>query len=100
MVVFAIAIFFVIKPQYQSTTQMIVSQKVSKNIQDTQLQGLQQADSQLVNTYKGIITSPTVSNRVQKKLGNNKLVKRARSVLILSRIHRSLTLVLNPLVQL
>ena len=76
--VFAVAVLFLIKPQYQSTTQMIVSQKVSKSVEDTQLQGLQQADVQLVNTYKGIITSPAVNNRVQSKLGNNKLVQNSK----------------------
>ncbi|QBP17636.1 YveK family protein [Acetilactobacillus jinshanensis] len=76
--VFSIALFFVIKPQYQASTQMIVDQKVSKSIRENQIQALQQADSQLVNTYKSIITSPTVSSRVQKRLGNGKLVKSAQ----------------------
>ena len=76
--VFAIAVLFFIKPQYQSTTQMIVNQKISKTAEDTQLQGIQQADVQLVNTYKGIITSPAVNSRVQSALGDNKLVKNSK----------------------
>ena len=77
-IVFAVAVFFFISPKYQSTTQMIVNQKINKNIQETQMQQLQQADVQLVNTYKSIVTSPAVSSEVQSKMGNSKLAQKSQ----------------------
>lgn len=72
------AIIFFIKPQYQSATHLIVDQKVSKAIEDSQLQQVQQANVQSVNTYKSIITSPAITNRVRRKLGDSHLVRKSK----------------------
>ncbi|WP_181399250.1 YveK family protein [Apilactobacillus timberlakei] len=68
--IFAIAVLFVIKPKYQSTNEIIVNQKVTKSNQYSELQQAQSTDLQLVNTYKTILTSQTVSSAVAKDVGN------------------------------
>ncbi|WP_167387710.1 YveK family protein [Apilactobacillus timberlakei] len=69
--IFAIAVLFVIKPKYQSTNEIIVNQKITKsNNQYSELQQAQSTDLQLVNTYKTILTSQTVSSAVAKDVGN------------------------------
>ncbi|TPR18896.1 chain-length determining protein [Apilactobacillus timberlakei] len=70
--IFAIAVLFVIKPKYQSTNEIIVNQKITKsNNQYSELQQAQSTDLQLVNTYKTILNSQTVSNNVAKNIGKN-----------------------------
>lgn len=58
--------FFVLTPQYSSTTQMLVSQTESS-------QPIQQGDIntnlQLINTYKDIIKGPVILDDVREELG-------------------------------
>lgn len=68
-IVFAVAVIFVIQPKYQSTAEIIVNQKLSKADQYTELQQAQSTDLQLVNTYKSILTSQSISNSVKKEIG-------------------------------
>lgn len=65
----AFVTFFVMAPKYQSTTQLLVNRKLSSEMQAAQLQQTQ-ADVQMINTYKDIITSPTVLKSVDKKVKN------------------------------
>lgn len=60
--------FFVMTPKYEATTQVLVNRKL--DAQDQGVQQLQQvqADVQMINTYKDIITSPTVLKDVVKKV--------------------------------
>lgn len=69
VVVFAVAVIFIIQPKYQSTAEIIVNQKLSKSDQYTELQQAQSTDLQLVNTYKSILTSQSISNSVKKEIG-------------------------------
>ncbi|PNZ70003.1 capsule biosynthesis protein CapA [Staphylococcus croceilyticus] len=60
----AIFTFFVLKPEYQSSTQVLVNQKKeSKNVGVQEVQG----NIQLVNTYSEIIQSPRILEEVSKK---------------------------------
>jgi capsular polysaccharide biosynthesis protein len=67
--IFAVAVFMVMKPKYQSSTELIVNQRLGKNAQITEQQQIQSTDLQLVNTYKTILTSQTVGNAVEKNIG-------------------------------
>lgn len=62
---------FVVKPKYQSTSEIIVNQKLDKDVQLAEQQQVQAADLQLVNTYKSVLNSQMVSNVVKKKVGKN-----------------------------
>lgn len=70
-IIFGIAIFTVIKPKYQSTTEIIVNQKLGKNADISLQQQIQSTDLQLINTYKSILESQTISNEVKKEVGKN-----------------------------
>lgn len=59
--------FFVMTPKYNATTQILVNRKLSDDMAGAQLQQTQ-ADVQMINTYKDIITSPTVLKTVNAKL--------------------------------
>lgn len=61
--------FFVMTPKYSATTQILVNRKLSKDMQSAQFQQVQ-ADVQMINTYKDIITSPTVLKDVNKKVSS------------------------------
>lgn len=65
----AFVTFFVMAPKYQATTQLLVNRKLSSDMQAAQLQQTQ-ADVQMINTYKDIITSPTVLKTVDKQVNN------------------------------
>jgi len=65
----AFVTFFVMAPKYQATTQLLVNRKLSSEMQAAQLQQTQ-ADVQMINTYKDIITSPTVLKTVDKEVNN------------------------------
>lgn len=67
--IFAIGLFTVIKPKYQGTAEIIVNQKLDKDIQVSEQQQAQTADLQLVNTYKSILNSQTIGNAVKNKVG-------------------------------
>lgn len=67
---------FVIQPKYTSTAQILVNQKRDKD--PNAIYNAQQADVQMINTYKDIITSPVVLNDASKYLANPvKVVKKA-----------------------
>ena len=67
---------FVIQPKYTSTAQILVNQKRDKD--PNAMYNAQQADVQMINTYKVIITSPVVLNDASDYLANPvKVVKKA-----------------------
>lgn len=66
----ALAVFVIIHPKYQSTTEIIVSQKLDKDVQAAEQQQLQSTDLQLVNTYKSILNSQTIGNAVSRAIGS------------------------------
>ena len=56
--------FFVLKPQYQASTQVLVNQKKeTKNVAVQEVQG----NIQLVNTYAEILKSPRILDKVSKE---------------------------------
>ncbi|MDB8859128.1 YveK family protein [Pediococcus acidilactici] len=63
----ALMTFFVMTPKYSATTQILVNRKLSDDMAGAQLQQTQ-ADVQMINTYKDIITSPTVLREANEKL--------------------------------
>lgn len=69
---------FVVEPKYTSTTQILVNQK--RNTTDAgQAFNAQQADIQLINTYKDIVTSPVILKDASKWLKNpTEVVKPAK----------------------
>lgn len=69
---------FVIQPQYSSSVALLVNRKQDENT-GAQFQD-QQADVQIINTYKDIITRPVILNTVSKNLTTNQkqLVKKAK----------------------
>lgn len=81
-VVFAGAAFgiskFVIQPEYSSSVALLVNRKQDENT-TTQFQN-QQADVQMINTYKDIITRPVILGTVVKNLTttDKQLVKKAQ----------------------
>lgn len=60
---------FVITPQYTSTTQILVNQK-SDSSDTTTAYANQQADVQMISTYKDIITNQVILNAVKNDLAN------------------------------
>lgn len=67
---------FVIQPKYTSTAQILVNQKRDKD--PNAIYNAQQADVQMINTYKDIITSPVVLNDASNYLANPvKVVRKA-----------------------
>ena len=69
---------FVVEPKYTSTTQILVNQK--RNTTDAgQAFNAQQADVQLINTYKDIVTSPVILKDASKWIKNpTEVVKPAK----------------------
>ncbi|CAJ1226821.1 chain-length determining protein [Levilactobacillus zymae] len=61
----AFVTFFVMTPKYTATTELLVNRKLSADMQGAALQQTQ-ADVQMISTYKDIITSPTVLQKVSK----------------------------------
>ena len=59
---------FVINPQYTASTQILVNQKHSNA--DGQAYNNQQADIQVINTYKDIITNQVILSKASKQLDN------------------------------
>ena len=70
---------FVIHPEYSSSAALLVNRQ-----RDNTQQGLQyndqQADVQIINTYKDIITRPIILNAVAKKLNQPRKVKVSSAV--------------------
>jgi capsular polysaccharide biosynthesis protein len=60
---------FVVTPQYTSTTQILVNQKTSESNAATAY-ATQQADVQMISTYKDIITNQVVLKAVKNDLKN------------------------------
>ena len=69
---------FVVEPKYTSTTQILVNQK--RNAVDAgQAYNAQQADVQVINTYKDIVTSPVILKDASKWIKNpTEVVKPAK----------------------
>lgn len=69
---------FVISPKYTSSAQILVNQKSNKNDPNTAYI-TQQADMQLVNTYKDIVTSHVILQDASDRLANPvRVVKKAK----------------------
>ncbi|TVU92582.1 YveK family protein [Lactobacillus gasseri] len=69
---------FVVEPKYTSTTQILVNQKRNDN-DAGQAYTAQQADVQMINTYKDIITSPVILKDASKWIKNpTEVVKSAK----------------------
>lgn len=62
-----VAAQFVATPKYTATTEILVNQKNADN-DNGQAYNNQQADIQMINTYKDIITNQVILNRVSKQL--------------------------------
>lgn len=60
---------FIMTPKYTATTQLLVNQRHESD-QNGQAYNNQQADIQIINTYKDIITSPTVLKQASKELAD------------------------------
>lgn len=65
----AVYTFFIMTPKYSAGTEILVNQKLDASMQGAQYQ-TNQADIQVINTYKDIITSPVVQKTVQKQTKN------------------------------
>lgn len=64
---------FVIPARYQATTQILVNERHANNMQ---INNTQQADVQMVNTYKDIITNPVILNEASRNLRNPRTMVR------------------------
>ncbi|WP_203649336.1 YveK family protein [Secundilactobacillus yichangensis] len=68
---------FAMTPKYTSTTQLLVNQKDNNN--PALAAQNQQADVQMVSTYKDIVTNQVILQQVQKNLAHpEKLIRKAR----------------------
>lgn len=68
----------VLVPRYTSTTQILVNQKGNTSTSGAAFQD-QQADVQMISTYKDIITNQVVLHQAQQKLANSvKIISPAR----------------------
>ena len=70
---FAVAEFVVI-PKYTATTEILVNQKHSSD-SNGQAYNNQQADIQMINTYKDLITNQVILNKVSHELNSNKTAR-------------------------
>ena len=69
---------FIMTPKYTATAQLLVNQK-NENNANGQAYNNQQADIQVINTYKDIITSPVILKETKKELANPvKVVRKAQ----------------------
>jgi capsular polysaccharide biosynthesis protein len=69
---FAVAKFVVI-PKYTATTEILVNQKHGNS--DGQAYNTQQADVQIINTYKDIITNKVILNQTSDELNNSSVAR-------------------------
>lgn len=60
--------FFLITPQYSASAELLVNRKQNTDV-GTQLNQVQ-ADVQMINTYKDLITKPVIMDSVAKKINN------------------------------
>lgn len=65
---------FVVVPKYTATTEILVNQKHS-NDNNGQAYNIQQADIQMINTYKDLITNQVVLNKVSHELNSSKTAR-------------------------
>ena len=70
---FAVAQFVVV-PKYTATTEILVNQKHT-NDSNGQAYNNQQADIQMINTYKDIITNQVILNKVSHELNSAETVR-------------------------
>ena len=70
---FAVAQFVVV-PKYTATTEILVNQKHT-NDSNGQAYNNQQADIQMINTYKDIITNQVILNKVSHELNSSETVR-------------------------
>ena len=69
---------FIMTPKYTATTQLLVNQK-NENNANGQAYANQQADIQVINTYKDIINSPVILKETKKELANPvKVIRKAQ----------------------
>ena len=69
---------FVVVPKYTATTEILVNQKHESN-DNGQAYNNQQADIQMINTYKDIITNQVILSKASKQLKNPvKVIKPAQ----------------------
>lgn len=61
--------FFMMTPKYDATTQILVNRKLPSELQGAQYQQVQ-ADVQMISTYKDIIMSPTILDKVDSVVQN------------------------------
>lgn len=83
MIGFAVVAFgiaeFVITPKYTSTTEILVNQKKDDNGNTGAAYENQQADVQMISTYKDIITNEVILKQVKNELKNpTKVIKPAQ----------------------
>lgn len=64
---------FVVVPKYTATTEILVNQKHSSD--NGQVYANQQADVQMINTYKDLITNQVVLNKVSHQLNGTKVAQ-------------------------
>lgn len=65
---------FVVVPKYTATTEILVNQKHG-NDNNGQAYNIQQADIQMINTYKDLITNQVVLNKVSHELNSSKTAR-------------------------
>lgn len=65
---------FVVVPKYTATTEILVNQKHSSD-SNGQAYNNQQADIQMINTYKDIITNQVILNKVSHELNSTKTAR-------------------------
>lgn len=65
---------FVVVPKYTATTEILVNQKHT-NDSNGQVYNDQQADIQMINTYKDIITNQVILNKVSHELNSTKIAR-------------------------
>lgn len=65
---------FVVVPKYTATTEILVNQKHT-NDNNGQAYNNQQADIQMINTYKDLITNQVVLNKVSRQLNSAKTIR-------------------------
>lgn len=63
---------FVVVPKYTATTEILVNQKHT-NDNNGQAYNNQQADIQMINTYKDIITNQVILNKVSRELSSTEI---------------------------
>ncbi|QNR07500.1 YveK family protein [Macrococcoides canis] len=81
--------FFLIKPTYSASTQILVNSKENTNQLELQAN---QADLQLINTYNEIIKSPVILDKVAKNL---KIDNNLQSKLKVSNANQSKVITIN-----